>query len=353
MMLGYMKLKFFIGMSCFVFIHSNPSAVTYSFNTGRFGDRLMSYVHAKWISYKYDFQLLYKPFMFSDQLVLSERERVFKQRYVKFFKHVVPVSKGERIAFDKKNSLYVIPFFSEYLKYKKGQYGGHLVTVNWKDECFIGILRDCIRPKRHLQVITAPKDCIRVAIHVRTGGGFDKMAGEGERLGRVRYSDVCLPLNHPRDEFYIKQIKKVSELFSDKPIYLYIFTDDLDPKRILSKYKKLVDKPNITFNCRKKGNRPNRNVLEDFFSMQQFDCIIRPNSNFSVIASKMGYNWLTIFPVDYKWDENKLIMTQIEMEIKSTVLNNFVNSHFYDSKEKGLFLDRIEQFEVQCFIKRV
>jgi len=326
---------FFLVLIFLMYRDFGKSAVTYTFSWGRFGDRLMSYVHAKWISYKYDFQLLYKPFMFSDQLVLSERERLFKQRDVKSFKHVVSVPKGEQISFDGNNILYIIPYFSEYLKNKNGECKRYLVTVDWSDECFLQILRAFIQPKMPLKIVRVPKNCITVAIHIRTGGGYDRLLGERQKTAGMVYSDVGFPLNHPRDEFYIKQIKKVSELFFNKSIYLYIFTDDLYPQRILSKYKKSVDKPNITFDCRKNGNRHDRNVLEDFFSMQQFDCIIRPNSNYSVIAAKMGYNWLTIFPVDYKWDGNKLIMTQTKSDVKEGLLRSFISRGFLSDRESA------------------
>ncbi|MFA5306719.1 MAG: hypothetical protein WC365_04680, partial [Candidatus Babeliales bacterium] len=50
------------------------SAVTYGLSGGRFGDNLLCYVHAKWISYKYHIPLLYFPFEYSSHLVFDEAE---------------------------------------------------------------------------------------------------------------------------------------------------------------------------------------------------------------------------------------------------------------------------------------
>src|SRR5688572_24493836 len=45
----------------------------------RVGDQLISYMHAKWISYKTGFPLFYKPFPYSDQLVLHYKEKRLDQ----------------------------------------------------------------------------------------------------------------------------------------------------------------------------------------------------------------------------------------------------------------------------------
>src|SRR3989344_3123013 len=77
-----MKLLFLACLFCFssdakpkkdkYLIDKGPSYVTYAFSGGRFGDNLVAYIHAKWISYKYDLPLLYQPFSYSDGLVLDQ-----------------------------------------------------------------------------------------------------------------------------------------------------------------------------------------------------------------------------------------------------------------------------------------
>ncbi|HEV7737800.1 MAG TPA: hypothetical protein VGO47_10580, partial [Chlamydiales bacterium] len=54
-----------------LFLHSlcaNPDstqAITYEFSGGRFGDNLLAYFHAKWVSYKYNIPFFYKEFPYS------------------------------------------------------------------------------------------------------------------------------------------------------------------------------------------------------------------------------------------------------------------------------------------------
>ena len=47
------------------------SFVTYSLDAGRFGDQLINYMKALWVSCKYDIPLIYHPFSYSDLLELS------------------------------------------------------------------------------------------------------------------------------------------------------------------------------------------------------------------------------------------------------------------------------------------
>ena len=56
------------------------STITYELSGGRLGDNLVAYIHAKWISYKHDIPLEYKPFEHSNELVLCQQERLFNQK---------------------------------------------------------------------------------------------------------------------------------------------------------------------------------------------------------------------------------------------------------------------------------
>ena len=83
----------------FFFIYTAPfwytSAVTYDFSGGRFGDNLVSYCHAKWISYKYNIPLLYKPFDYSDQLMMDVLEIPYSDDLEKQFENIVNYSKTD------------------------------------------------------------------------------------------------------------------------------------------------------------------------------------------------------------------------------------------------------------------
>ena len=99
------------------------------------------------------------------------------------------------------------------------------------------------------------------------------------------------------DLFYIEMIKKVSELFNDEPLYVCIFTDYVNPWEIITTYKAKINKPNIIFDFKiSKTNLEWINILDDFFTLTRFDCLIRSDSNFPIMASKLTRYKLQIAP---------------------------------------------------------
>ena len=71
-------------------------------------------------------------------------------------------------------------------------------------------------------------------------------------------------------------LKEILNIFTDKSLYFYIFTDDPNPLDLRNKfYEELIQiNKKIVIECRLSENTHNKNVLEDFFSMIQFDCLI-------------------------------------------------------------------------------
>lgn len=88
-------------------------------------------------------------------------------------------------------------------------------------------------------------------------------------------------------------------MYNHAPLYVFLFTDDCNPQRLVDKYKKLVGNSNIEFACRTERTDYFYNVLEDFFSMMYFDILIRPDSNFSIMAEKLGFHSVIISPGDF------------------------------------------------------
>ena len=66
-------------------------AITYFWGGGRFGDKIISYTTAKWISYKCNIPLLLKPFKYSSMLRLGREEKKYAKETVKQFEEVMPI----------------------------------------------------------------------------------------------------------------------------------------------------------------------------------------------------------------------------------------------------------------------
>jgi hypothetical protein len=161
------------------------------------------------------------------------------------------------------------------------------ITIDWYDPTFIQELKQNIAPRYEIEKTIAPNDCISVAAHIRTGGGF-VVDTEQER-------ERC-PLRFAPDEFFINQIARIAEIFPEQNIYVHIFTDHQNPPVLKQKFEKAINNPRIIFGCRTQDNYHNANVLEDFFSMMDFDCLIRPGSHYSRFVQRLGNNKLVIYP---------------------------------------------------------
>lgn len=252
-------------------------AVTYALDCGRFGDQLINYIKALWVSWKYDLPLLYKPFSYSEELVLSQAHLFFQEKgdleAISFHSEMAPLNKV----------LYVVSYYTPFIE-------------EWEDEAFRNYLQGLVKPLKKIKPLRIPKGRIAVAIHVRRGGGYDCCQSQA-------------PTKFPPDTFYLNGLKRVADHFKGKSLYVHIFTDDRKPKRIIDKFFKELKNWGITNNVRiggrTKKNRHDKMVLEDFFAMAQFDCLIRPDSSFSRAVGALSGPSLEITPlgVDCRKDE--------------------------------------------------
>lgn len=314
-----------------VLLHASTvfgAAVTYEFSGGRFGDCLLAYLHAKWISFVYDIPLLYKPFKYSEKLVLHAQEQKFGPRK---FRETVILNKQNIGTIDRnRDCLYVVPYFSEvqfehnlpwncnWLKFE----------VNWRNREFFDHICQLIRPiDTRMFTYNLPSNKITVAVHVRKGGGFDNAlltenaANAGNDLRQ--YSDYYAPLKFPPEYFYTQQLKEISRLFNNQPIYAFVFTDDANPELLVERFKKdLAEFPTIELDYRRAGNHHDANVLEDFFALTKFDCIIRPESNFSLVAAKLAQYKVEIFPTEHHWEGTRSVIDTV-----ATVVNPLFNNN--------------------------
>lgn len=255
----------------------NHVGVTYDFSGGRFGDNLVAYLHAKWTSFVFQIPLFYKPFKYSSELALDANEVLYNdsitQQHPLFYieKGDIPTTNG---------CLLVLGYYPESICETR-PYSSHL-RIDWGNKYFRELVRQQIKPKKELSLIHPPSDSINIAIHIREGGGVDNPNGEDLLGGAEGGGMKILPLN-----FYVEGLRKVLELFDERKVYCYIFTDAHNPTAtIIEKIKsRLNSDRQISFDCRTSNTGPENNVLEDFFSLCNFDVLIRSESNFSIVPS--------------------------------------------------------------------
>lgn len=294
----------------FLFLYSFPisakSGVTYTFSGGRLGDCLLSYCHALWAAHVFDLDLIYKPFKYSDQLMLHTTDILYSEEIVKHYKQVLHINYALQYGVQP-DTLYVVPFFCESHIEKNDPMFPFLFQVDWKDLGYKQALKKRICPRFGLRQLILPTDGITIALHVRKGTGWDipRFAPNFEKLMEIH------PLRWLPDSYYIEQIKKIAETYSTEKLYIYLFTDHDKPLEIIENYRKIINNQRIIWKCREQDNRHDLNVLEDFFALTQFDCFIRNDSNFAVMASKLGNYKLMIGP----WNSRKIGDTYVVDEI--------------------------------------
>jgi len=295
--LSFLLLTFF----CFA---APQKAVTFG-EGGRLGDNILDYTHAKWISYKWGIPLLFRPFdnselfVFHDveQHLTAENKGHYFQKYLKGFHEL-----SESIDTD---TLYMVGHvpdaYEEYVFL--GSHGLH-IPVDWSDPYFRDMMRALIVPKQTLDLIHPPKDIISVALHYRDGGGF---VWDTDTMKRG------LPLRFPDISYYIKQLKRLIVMVGRQPIFVQIFTDHPEPEKIKKHFKSIFPQSHIEFACREFGNRHDANVLEDLYSMTNFDCLIRPMSHFSMTASHLKDFMIEFYPTNGHWDNHRFLVDKVEV----------------------------------------
>lgn len=293
-------------------------AVTYEQSPGRFGDNLLSYIHAKWISYKYNLPLLYKPFVYSDELILHDKEIKYSTEH--HFDKTITLGKNQSVNLsDNSSILYIVPYFPESKwELQAGiSFSGKewdCFEIDWDDQEFLAILHQLIAPKIAIEKLHFPQDTISVALHIRRGGNHDTP----ETL-------LAFPLKFLSDEFYINQLRELYSFLHQPCLYVYIFTDDNNPLIITEKMREHFSGYNIIFECRNQNNSDTTHVIEDFFLMQQFDCLIHSESNYSYIPSRLTNYLFSAYPISFHWENNKIIYDGISKKIKLINENHLIH----------------------------
>lgn len=275
---------------------------------GRLGDQLLLYVKAKWISYNNNIPLALAPNEHYEGLVMRRKESFFSS---------FPKSRHRRkihspnILLEKKSKGY---YFVEYFPLPSYEN----LSLMRKDPVFMSKVRELISPITPVKLLHLPTDRITVALHIRT----ESCAAKSCRSVQVydistidtepfipenkEYMDFDFPEKFPPLQFYIDQLKILSEYFDHSPLYVYIFTDDLDPENLKNLINKEVNLRNISYNYRKNQVHPELVIHQDFFSMMKFDCLIRPtSSNYSLLADFLGEHKVVIAPKSFHWEKDQ------------------------------------------------
>jgi hypothetical protein len=271
-------------------------AVTYESNPGRFGDQLMGYLHAKWVSHAYGIPMLYKPFFHSKAFMLHEKETFWTEEIESEFDEIIRYTKEEDLLLALNRSvLFVVPFFT-------GIADDHIMNphwisfpIGWEDRGFRKKLKELFQPRPWVHnytdfILPRDKEKLSVALHIRKGSGSDPSDPH-----------ITWPLRFCPNSYYVECLQKLCGLFPGRSIEAFVFTDDHYPKKIIANLQKELQGFPIEFRSRENGYHPEVHHLEDFFSMMNFDCLIRSASNFSLVPSVASDQLVVMSPKHFVW----------------------------------------------------
>lgn len=293
---------------CAVQLHSTQEFVTYTFSGGRFGDNLLAYLHAKWFSFEHQMPLLYQPFRYSTSLRLHDEELHYAS-YSFSFRYRTPVWRWPLNFSSLPTVVYVSPYFPHDPREDCSIEDVNKLTawpsfpIDWDNREFRAIAREMISPKASLKLTIPPAGYISVAIHIREGGDHDN--------DHTRQNIV---MKLPPVDFYIQGLRAVLELFPGKTLYCYLFTDARSPATLAEKIQSaFLDEAALIIDYRRSTNGPERNVLEDFFSLFEFDVLIHPLSNYSLIPALIHDYAATFCPVSFSRDPIRVVETKLKV----------------------------------------
>jgi len=270
--------KLILFLSVIININGTP-AVTFAISSGRLGDQLSYYSIAKKLSLKHNLPFYCKPFKYSDQLNISLLDRTYDDI---LFRHYRIVEIGSEILGNidyNSDTLYVVT--NKHWRTSASDFAWQGVP---HDKPFLQELRKTIAPRNPISTVARPPDMVSVAVHVRIGEGYDSAS-----------TKKGCPEKFPPEQFYIDSIKRIKNIYSYKNLYFFIFTDAYDPKKVAQRFSELFPDPSMIFNSRDAANFDSF-VLEDLFSMAEFDCLIRAVSGLSVTAQAIGNHAIVIYP---------------------------------------------------------
>lgn len=282
-------------------------AITYNFSGGRFGDNLLSYIIGKYFSWKYKLPLLYRPFNYSNNLKLHIYETPIATIDLKRFSGTENIDHYSSAW----QGVYTADFYSNGPDWKNTK---ELVMYIKNNSDLQNEIKRMVAPINPISFYL-PENMISVAVHVRRGGGFDRplLSGTGieHKVDRSQYADGNHPLKFPPDEFYLNQIQFLYRLHEERPLYVYIFTDDKNPADLTARYKAAINRHNVTFDYYRIYEPFNYHLIHDLFFMKEFDCLIRPESSLSIVAQIIGDHKIVLSPSKSHWEDNDLIIDQV------------------------------------------
>lgn len=306
---------------------SAKSAITFRHNGGRLGDVLLDFTKNFYIAHKHQLTLYLDdnlPYV-QDFMLDFEIPRLSQSTDQFYFKN--HIQSDALIEPHRDHTLYngacyiAIDGISDL-----DLFHSHMFQCSIEQPEFGNKIRQLLTPKADFS-FEFPQNMISVAMHIRKGGGFDhplaselyrpkEINNNATRTSKYQFVDRDQPFKFPPEQFYVDQLIFLHALLDQQSLYVFLFTDDKEPQKIIDRIlEKLIQHniTNITFDYRKTENAHNLNIIEDISFMSKFEYMIKSGSHFPWIAQMIGNHNAIISPIEYRWEGDYLNITSAEI----------------------------------------
>lgn len=268
-------------------------AITHAIPGARFGDQILGYAQARYLSYLTSIPFLYKPFLYSDLLTIDFQAQPY-HRQVHQYQSLVHIHSANSLADffcrirdpNAPPTLFIVEYFpTNIYEWDVDKTRAILLNIPWEDPGFHNYLKQSLLPRIPTENMRK-EGCLNVADHIRTLSGNDNVD-----------TIAPLPLKFPNLAYHRRQIQRIYEWNFRNPMHVFLFSDTKNPKKLIEDFRQNFEGTNITFEIQFHDRPDTDHAVQDFFAMQQFDVLIATQSNFSMMAWRLGDFDMVIYPV--------------------------------------------------------
>ena len=277
-------------------LFANSHAISYE-GGARFGDRVLGYFQARYLSYSTGIPFLYRPFPYSDYVTIHYQAKPYHP-YANQYRNIFHICSAATLAEffckirDPKTAptLFIVDYFPIDLdEWDIDTSRSVAFDIPWDNSELKHYLQQSLSPRIAIPDFTEP-DRLNVAVHVRTLSGDDT----------ADTVFAIFPLKFPTSDYHKRQIQRVYEWNFEGPMRVFLFSDSSEPQKLIEDFRSAFVGKNITFGIQLLERADLNNVVQDFFAMQKFDVLIATQSNFSFMASKLASFDMVIYPIRAK-----------------------------------------------------
>ena len=342
---------------------------------GRLGDNVLLYCKAKYFSYKQHIPFAYRNFPFFGQLALSQYDNTYLNEFEQRFPVKVLVQDKHVFADDKKKStMYEVDYFCQMRKNKNNEdayVGCGEFPFDWITKKMMKYPEFGNELRRNLQILNhdilqipehALEDYVTVAVTTRMGCGgddpflyskqfFDEQSLRSSANGfHDRHADGGNPFKFVPQQFYVNQVKRLSELLHHRPMKIYYFVDrDREfTEDLLNKWRvALADYKNISIECTQEKNWDQR-TLDDLALISKCDCLIRGCSHFSGVAQLVGQHRIIMGPdpVSAVWLDPKHLVFKRTFIYFQNIKEHKFEQYVVEEMDKNILHELIDKYVV-------